>query len=436
MLKSFPYLNENSCIINKYNSLLIRDTLKKSVVSLNNEALDFLLLCDGTNSFESIILNSVKETPNIESINDYIDKTVIFFKNLSECDYILYSEISVNKPLNIFSTPNICYPDNIAFELTDYCNLNCKHCYRNSDPSKSNFIDTERVISVISELSRYGLKSVHFTGGEPGTHKDFIRLLKNALDYCKEVIIISNGTCFDEQALEVFAANPSRIRIQVDLDGPNEIIHDELRGAKGAFNSVTKFIKEAAKRKIPIDTAMNVYVNNFEYIEETLKLSKLLGASSFSVSTVMEYGRGNNVACLNKEQTFEFMNIISVLYEKYEGFIRKPESTFDDIVKRLNCGGGYRSIVCSPNGDIRPCILLPEDTIVMGNLFTEKIDELFSKPIFKHYANLQAPNKDVCGECAFVNSCTGCFARILLSEEKMKIDVPNLNCEYKQNLVF
>jgi len=436
MIEKFPYLNKSVSVINKYNSIILKDIEKRKHISLNREAYNLLLECSGVKTLKQVILGTLKGHGEGGDTNDYIEKTISFITDLSEAGYILYADASSKRIINITDVPDICYPNNIVFELTDFCNLRCKHCYRGSDSSNTDYIDAELLVAVVAELSRFGLRSVHLTGGEPGAHKDFLYILTNVLEHCESIIILTNGTCFDEEALKVFAANKDRLKIQVDIDCSEEAIHDDLRGVSGAFKAVSKFIKEAAAHKIPIEAAMSVYKNNVDYIEQTLIYSKELGASSFKISPVMEYGRGQNMERLDEEQTYKLLTSLPELHKKYKGFIIEPEVSMDEMEERFNCGGGHRNFICSPNGEIKPCVLLPDDMIVMGNLFTEKTDKLFAKPIFKHFANLQAPNKKICGECQYATSCLGCFARVLLLEETMRAANPDFECIYKKNILF
>jgi radical SAM protein with 4Fe4S-binding SPASM domain len=434
MVEKFPYLAESTNVICKYDSVIITDSENGNSMSLNDAALLILRLCNGNNSIKQIIFNLAEHTT--VDINDFVDKTAAFFDKLSKLGFIFCSDVKTDKPARIIDVPNFCYPNNIVFELTDFCNLNCKHCYRNSAPTRTAFADSEKIIRKISELKKYGLRSVHLTGGEPTAHRDFAEILTKALELNLKVIILSNGTNFNDEIIDIICKNKNRIIVQVDLDSSDEKIHDDLRGSTGAFTKVTKFIETAANRGMSVEVAMNVYKGNVDHIEDTAVLARDLGAVSFMCSPIMEYGRGENVAVLDDESIQKFILVMNDMYEKYENFVKKPELEVSGVEKRRNCGGGHRNLICSPNGDIRPCVLMPNDMVNMGNLFEEEVSELFAKPVFKHFTDLQAPTREICSGCQFEMSCLGCFSRILLNEDKFKKAEPNFSCKIKDRFIY
>lgn len=221
----------------------------------------------------------------------------------------------------------------------------------------------------------------------------------------------------------------------MDLDGSNEDIHDEIRGVSGAFTSVTSFIKKASDRNIDIAVAMDVCQKNFDLIEDTARLAQELGAVSFQCNPIMQIGRGKEMEGLNDRQIREFIEILPRLYKEYPGFVNKPDITEEEYDNRLNCGGGHRNIVCSPEGYIRPCVLMKPELINMGNLFNEEIEDIFIRPVFHHFARLQSPNKETCGDCKYVNGCKGCFSRPLISETEMQEDTPGFVCRRKNDIL-
>jgi radical SAM protein with 4Fe4S-binding SPASM domain len=145
---------------------------------------------------------------------------------------------------------------------------------------------------------------------------------------------------------------------------------------------------------------------------------------------------GANIDVLDDESVQKFLTVLNGMYGSHEGFVKKHELDISGIEKRRNCGGGHTNLVCSPVGDIRPCVLMPSGMVKMGNLFEEQAAELFAKPVFKHFAALQAPTRETCSGCKFELTCLGCFSKILLNEEKFKNSEPDFHCKMKDGFVF
>lgn len=435
MIEKYPYISEQMEVIKKYSSMLLKDETGRHVVGVNESGEAVLGQCDGTKSFGDLLLSFSMGCRDAEQVSEYIDQTTAFFQAMMDEGVLKMSDTPEKRPTRFIDVSDYCYPDNVVFELTDFCNLCCEHCYRNSDSSKTSFADTEKLLGAVRSLSRYGLKSIHLTGGEPSTHKDFLKILTTALEYCPKVIVLSNGTNFKEKHLDIFSAYRDRIKIQVDLDCAVEEMHDEIRGVKGAYAAVTSFIKKAAARNLDVSVAMDVYRKNFDYVDDTLRLARELGAVSFSCNPILQIGRGKGLEGLDEQQVQGFLKLIPRLYEDYPDFVRKPDISEEELEHRLNCGGGHRNIVCSPEGRIRPCVLMPPEMLVMGNLFEEKIEDIFSRPVFWHFAKLQSPNKESCGDCKYVGGCSGCFSRPLISEEEMREDTPGFVCRRKRDIL-
>ena len=79
----------------------------------------------------------------------------------------------------------------ITIQVTDLCNKNCAKCNKVNMTSKH--MDTKEVIRIIDEAVKLGLKHVHFTGGEPTMHPDFLDIIKHCRDYDLRVDMSTNG---------------------------------------------------------------------------------------------------------------------------------------------------------------------------------------------------------------------------------------------------
>ncbi len=80
-------------------------------------------------------------------------------------------------------------PGEIVFELTTSCNLNCLMCTK---IAKRISIPEEKIMAVLSEAKKIGVKAVRFTGGEPFLDKNIYRYLTRAKE--KGFYVILNTT--------------------------------------------------------------------------------------------------------------------------------------------------------------------------------------------------------------------------------------------------
>ena len=74
--------------------------------------------------------------------------------------------------------------DFLWLELTNRCNLRCVHCYSDSHPGSGHrdVLTTQDYENTIRQAFELGCRRLQFIGGEPQLHRDFLPLLKTAMD--------------------------------------------------------------------------------------------------------------------------------------------------------------------------------------------------------------------------------------------------------------
>ncbi|MEM2915589.1 MAG: SPASM domain-containing protein, partial [Candidatus Bathyarchaeia archaeon] len=84
-----------------------------------------------------------------------------------------------------------------------------------------------------------------------------------------------------------------------------------------------------------------------------------------------------------------------------------------------NCGAGYRSCVLGPTGNVRFCLLLPEEYLIIGNLAKNSIEEVFRNSLVECLSNISSPNRELCGECPHLYFCLPCTSRGIYKYEEI-----------------
>lgn len=65
-------------------------------------------------------------------------------------------------------------------EITRKCNLRCPHCFVEGGVARNGELSTARILALLDEWAAMGVFSVIITGGEPGIHRDFVRIVNHA----------------------------------------------------------------------------------------------------------------------------------------------------------------------------------------------------------------------------------------------------------------
>ncbi len=131
-------------------------------------------------------------------------------------------------------------PDHLYLEITDRCNLGCKHCYLGAHPGGRHMMQGRAVRAALSDFAAMGGRTVSFSGGEPLLHPEWKSLLAHAARLGLGCTLITNGTMLDKEAID--ASVRLGARIALSIDGSQAATHDAIRG-RGNFARVQTALK-------------------------------------------------------------------------------------------------------------------------------------------------------------------------------------------------
>lgn len=158
-------------------------------------------------------------------------------------------------------------------EITNKCNLNCIHCYNESDVPCNSVMTLEEFQKVIDLLVDMAVPKIQIIGGEPFLDR---KILKNMLDYVvgkfEYIEIFTNGTLIPESWLEYLLKND--IHIALSVYSYNEDMHDKVTGVKGSFLHTNQIIERLKERGISYRVC-NVLMKDIEIGEKRHNLYTL-----------------------------------------------------------------------------------------------------------------------------------------------------------------
>ncbi len=180
----------------------------------------------------------------------------------------------------------------VAFHLTDRCNLNCQHCLRDPglQPRDLALPVLERVLGEARTV--YAVEHVALTGGEPTLHPQFLHVLDAIAAHGMSWHMVTNGSQMPF-VIAGLAAAPARraalTMLDFSLDGATEGVHDEIRGA-GSFREVMSAIAACEGLGIPFVLQMVVHAKNRHEIEAFAFQAAQLGAARVSFAWLQATG--------------------------------------------------------------------------------------------------------------------------------------------------
>ena len=135
----------------------------------------------------------------------------------------------------------------LRVSVTDKCNLKCFYCR----PEGLEFFEKEKLLSFeeiakfVKALTKYGLRRVRITGGEPLLRKDIhilVRMLKE-IDGIEDVSLTTNGITLSKHA-EILKKN-GLDRVNVSIDSLKPDLFYEM--TKGNLKDVLEGLREAKR---------------------------------------------------------------------------------------------------------------------------------------------------------------------------------------------
>jgi radical SAM protein with 4Fe4S-binding SPASM domain len=132
-------------------------------------------------------------------------------------------------------------PEEIAFKLTNRCDLRCTHCYQwSADGYHHHLAPAERrgdldlaLVTRVLEVTRPVRSNVYLWGGEPLVYRDWDGLVDLLANDPRWTSVCTNGTLIERRLASLLRLG-QYLEVSLSLDG-FEAEHDALRGA-GTFS--------------------------------------------------------------------------------------------------------------------------------------------------------------------------------------------------------
>lgn len=196
-------------------------------------------------------------------------------------DIITTEKVSANRPALLESpAPSLRY---LELQITDACNVDCKHCYiSNSSGSELSAMQVRRILTEFAEMQ--GLR-VLITGGEPLLHSAFEEINEMLPDFFLRTVLFTNGVLLKKELLTKLHVD----EIQVSLDGLEEA-HDALRGP-GTFRLAMEAVHRALDAGFDVSIATMVHQRNLSQFDTLEQLFRKMAIKDWTVDVPCPSGR-------------------------------------------------------------------------------------------------------------------------------------------------
>ena len=302
----------------------------------------------------------------------------------------------------------------LHFELTNKCNLRCKHCYNIKYlQSKNDDLTTDQVKSIIDKAVSMGCQDIGFSGGEPFMRNDFLDILEYSKKY--PIHVLTNGLLLNNDMItKLNNIDSLLIEFRISLDGLKS--HSKLRGVD--YKQVLENIKNLLKNDYIVTVNTMITNDNIFELKEMYEIFKKIHIDRWRLDFIFNAGNAsiNDINYVGDEKFFEELENLIYTYIKEKpdfemdinkifrsAFLRNFTSMkYDMNTKPCEYQG---SLTIRPNGDVSFC---PSLELVYGNILKDNIEDIVNSKGWKNFSNIMVKDlPEKCLTCEYLEYCGG-----------------------------
>lgn len=353
-------------------------------------------LTEAETKFVSRVIGVEEESPLLTAVER---ADVSFLISLGLLDY---REDVLDGRLKLILEPNI---DFAWVEVTTRCNLQCIHCYDESDCHRQEAMSPAEFKLVTDELLALGIKRVQIIGGEPlALGPVLAEMLAYASGKFESVEVFTNGTLLSDWWADFFRDH--QIKVALSVYSYDSITHDAVTKADGSHALTNCGIERLAIRGVPYRIA-NVLMKDVCHGEKNTALYQL----NSDKDVVRMSGRGN-LKLLSKELLSKKL----ITQKRFESPLNRR------LLKRICWGHNCfsRRLYISADLNVYPCVM--ERRLCHGSLRKAPLQALLKDEILF----LGKDHISECKDCEFRYCCHDCRPDSLSEDTTAK----PWNCTY------
>ena len=349
--------------------------------------------------------------------------------------------------LNYDETPFLA-----IWEITQSCDLACKHCRAAAQPmAHPDELTNAQAKDLIDQIAAMHIPIFVFTGGDPMKRADVYELIEYASKKGVQVAVTPSATPMLTREAIFKMKEAGVVRLGISLDGSTPEIHDNFRSLSGAWARTIQAIEWAGEAGLPIQVHTTISRHNAHDLDNLCNLFETLNIVMWNVFFLVPVGRGQlddllsgeefehvfgKIYELSQRATFQVKTTEAMHYRRYliqnkleekkmghgsghpgghPGAVayepgaptaNTHERNMGWATRRVNDGKGFMFI--SHTGNVYPSGFLP---IHAGSIKQTPLADIYREaPIFKALRDT-SKLEGKCGACEFKEICGGSRAR-------------------------
>lgn len=322
----------------------------------------------------------------------------------------------------------------IYIEITNKCNLYCKHCYNASGIQNDMYLDSHVIERIYQEFHNQKIKHIALSGGEPFLHPDIINILTFSRKFNIETQLVSNGVYIGRYYNEI-VDNPY-LTLQLSLDGIGET-HNQLRG-DNVFELVDRNLHELKDTKNYKIIKCTLNKNNINECEKLIEygIEKKVNKIAFSLLYLQGRLLENTDILLNTHECIKVLSELKELKKRYSEIIEIKIPTIDNrTCPFITTEKADISPRVDVYGNVYLCSMFNNDKFSLGNINTAAVSDIIksnrAKNVIQFINSFYKINK--CSGCFIDSVCRkGCPAQYLNG----LLPYETIGCDMKKNTIY
>lgn len=260
-------------------------------------------------------------------------------------------------------------PFQLWLELTEQCNENCVHCYAESGPKRTRYMDYQLAVRLIDEAAELGFEAIQFTGGDPLLCPFLVELvdLASKLGIVQREVYTNGIALSLEYAKKLLNAGAS---FAISFYSHDANHHDGITRVCGSHQRTLKAIRYLLDLNALFRLSIVQMPENQEDLDETYEFLQSMGVPKTSIrhDTIHPVGRGRatggvHVASLHPNTDLGLHATLSP----------KPTRSSGQGSEPPHCG----KLAITPDGTVYPCIF--QRWLPLGNVQGESLQTVYER---------------------------------------------------------
>jgi len=318
----------------------------------------------------------------------------------------------------------------LIWELTQACELACKHCRADARPLRHpDELTTAEGKRLLEEARRFGDgQLVVLSGGDPLARDDTVELVDHGTDVGLRMTLTPSGTTSLTRDRIGALADAGLRRMALSIDGGSASAHDEFRQERGSFEETLRAARAAQDAGLPLQINTTVCAETVDELPAIRDLVADLGAVLWSVFFLVPVGRGRVLDPIAPERAEDVMEWLCAVAAAAPFGVKTTEAPHyrrvalergraadgpdrpapDGIGRRLGITAGDGFAFVSHVGEVYPSGFLPETA---GNVREESIVDIYrDSELFRSLRDRDSL-RGKCGACEYRHVCGGSRSR-------------------------